>query len=311
MRIKNLKVYNSRLTEGNFYPFRILKTMELGDESYFVMQDPLGYKVLMPRHFYLDYGFEPGQTVQCRVDRINCNGRMYLEPTHPRYTEGNEYPFEVASAGTDRNMLDETEHFLWVKDVFNQQWKLRVWSEQMLADAGTFVNCRLERIKKGKLFLSLANEKPVHLHLEKGQRYPFTIVEERINPTEKTAYFILTDGAGRKHPLKKKYYTHYGFRIGDTIQCTADKFTSEGYYFLEPENPWYKTGEIYEFRIIELHKLNFSDGSVQDVLVLNDPFGEEVKVFVTPVEVEALAGKTWVKCLLQRVRKSRLELELI
>lgn len=311
MRIRNLTVSNSRLTEGEYYPFLIIKKMEMGSESYFVMQDPLGYKILMPSHFYIHYGFEPGQTITCRVDKINCNGRMYLEPMHPFYKEGEVYNFKVSDVGIRINILDEPEYYIIVEDIFDQKWTVKVYSKQAIELKPEIIRCRLERIKKGKLFLSLESDKPLHTGLVTGKSYVFTIIGERINPKDKLAYYVLKDQQGNKHLLKKKYYTHYGLKKGLEIVCRVDKFTSDGYFFLEPENPWYKEGEVYEFKILELQKLNFSDGSVQNVLVLDDPHSEEVKVFIEPEQVEQLKEKKTVLCRINRIRKSRLEPEII
>ncbi|MBW6479059.1 MAG: hypothetical protein K0B37_06480 [Bacteroidales bacterium] len=311
MRIRNLTVSNSRLTEGNYYSFKILKTMELGSDSYFVMQDPLGYKILMPANFYPHYGFEPGQTIQCRVDKINCNGRMFLEPLHPHYREGHIYEFDVLSSGVRINILDEQEYFIKVKDVCRLTWTVKVYSAKYIEENSSKISCRLERIKKGKLFLSLESDKPIHSGLITGKTYSFTIVGERINPGDKLSYFVLKDENGNKHLLKKKYYTHYGLKKGMTLNCSVDKFTSEGFFFLEPENPWYRQGEIYEFKILEIHKLHFSDGNIQDVLVVDDPYNEPVKLFMEPGQVEFLKDKKTVNCKVDRIRKSRLELIII
>jgi hypothetical protein len=285
--------------------------MELGNESYFVMQDPMGYKILMPAHFYTHYGFEPGQTIQCRVDKINCDGRMFLEPLHPYYREGQVYEFEVLNSGVRINIIDEQEFFIKVKDVCGLTWSVKVYSPKYIEENLVKINCRLERIKKGKLFLSLESDKPIHTGLTTGKTYSFTIVGERINPGDKLSYFILKDENGNKHLLKKKYYTHYGLKKGITLNCTVDKFTSEGFYFLEPENPWYRQGDIHEFKILEIQKLHFSDGNVQDVLVVDDPYSEPVKLFIEPGQVNILKEKKTVNCKIDRIRKSRLELIII
>lgn len=311
MRIRNLTVSNSRLTEGRHYPFRIVKSVNFGQDAFFVMQDPLGYKVLMPRHFYTHYGFEDGQTIECRVDKINCNGRMFLEPVHPFYKEGEEYPFPIVDYGIRINILDEHETFVKVEDIFKQQWEVRLYKSADSIHESNTLNCILERIKKGRLFLTAANDTPRDGGLKIGETYNFIIVDERINRADNTACFVLKDKNGKKHILRKKYYAHYGLKKGMEIKCRVDKFTSEGFFFLEPENPWYKTGEIYEFKIREINKLHFSDGSIQDVLVVEDPYGEDVKIFIDSKKLEKLSGEEKVKCRLNRVRKSRLELEII
>jgi hypothetical protein len=312
MKIRNLKVNNSRLTEGEYYPFKILKTISIDhDCPMFVMQDPLGFKILMPASFYKHYDFKQGQVIQCRVDRINCNGRMFLEPLHPYYIEGITYDFPVVEKGTRKNLLDEPEYFVNVFDIYNQEWTVKLFSEKTLESIDQRISCRVERIKKGRLFLSAENDAPANSYLVEGQTYEFDVIGEGKNPEDRLSYYILKDKNGIKHPLKKKYYIHYGIRLGQIIRCKVSKFTSEGYYFLEPENPWYKIGEVYKFHILEFNKLEFSDGSIQNVVVINDPHGDDVKVFVEPEMIDRLKGKDTVEGRVANIRKSRLELEII
>jgi hypothetical protein len=312
MRIRDVNVSNSRLTEGSYHIFKILKVQHFSDEeSYFVLQDPLGYKVLMPAGFYSRYGFVAGQEVQCRVDRINCNGRMFLEPMHPCYKEGESYEFEVLGVGTQTGITGDDEHYITVKDILGCNWKVRVFSREAIDESTAKITCKLEKIKKGKLFLSLDQDKTPEGGLVNGKVYLFLILDEKINPSDGQKYFILEHETGGKQLLKKNYYLHYGLKKGQEIRCRVNKFTSEGFHFLEPENPWYKAGNEYEFRILEIHKLHFSDGTVQDVLLLDDPHSEPVKVFVNSDQTDQLAKKEKVMCRVTGFRKSRLELLII
>ncbi len=312
MRIRNLTVSNSRLAEGSYHIFTILKTVSLGeDESYFVMQDPLGYKVLMPAGFYRRYGFEPGQEIKCRVDRINCDGRMFLEPMHPYYSEGEVYSFDRIGEGRQKSITGDDENFLLVRDVLGYEWKVRVDSLNDLHKNQQNVQCRLDRIKKGRLYLSLENEPSRTGTLQTGSSCIFLIADEKINPSDGLKYFILEAPDRSRHVLKKKYYVHYGFKKGQHIRCRIDKFTGEGYFILEPENPWYKEDETYAFNPLEIHKLNFSDGTIQDVLVLEDPHGELIKQFIEPEQVELLKNRETVYCRVLRIKKSRIEVEII
>lgn len=312
MRIRNLTVSNSRLVEGSYHFFHILKTVTIGDnESWFVMQDPMGYKVLMPARFYEKYNFQPGQKVKCRVDRINCSGRMFLEPMHPHYTEGEIYSFQPTGEGRQKSITGDEEFFIRVKDVLGYEWKVRVNSLEKIPEDRQEVKCRLDRIKKGKLHLSLENDVSQTGTLETGKSYEFLISDEKINPDDGLKYFILTAPDQSRHVLKKKYYLHYGLKKGQQVRCRVDKFTGEGYFFLEPENPWYKEGAIYTFKPLEIHKLNFSDGTIEDVLVLDDPHGEPIKQFIEHGQVDKLKGRESVSCRVLRIRKSRIELEVI
>lgn len=311
MTIRSVSVNNSRLTEGLVYPFRILKKIELDQQDhYWVMQDPMGYKILVPAGFYRHYGFEPGREVNCRVDKINCNGKMFLEPLHPHYQEGEVYPFTVISCANSRNILDEPEYHVEVKDVFGDSRQV-VSHSCIEVMPGQQVMCLVERIKKGRLFLRLQEEPQSFSSLQTGQWYPFRIVDLRMNPQDRQQYYILEGPDHKKHLLKKRYYLHYGLHKDQTIKCRVDKFSAEGYFLLEPQHPVYETGQEYDFRIIRLEELVFSDGFRQKVLVLNDVFKEEVKVQVPDSLVPFLEKKTHVRALVKRIRKSRPELELL
>jgi hypothetical protein len=311
MSIRSVNVSNSRLTEGHTFPFRILKEVELSPgDAYFVMQDPMGYKILMPAGFYRDYGFAPGQVIQCRVDKINCNGQMFLEPKHPHYNEGEVYDFPVVSAGQRSNLLDEPETFFKVRDVLGRQWEVRSPRKDLPEPLPKVIPCLLERIKKGRLFLRLKGEGYSTSTLRLGEWYAFSIEDERFNPDDRHSYFILSGPDGQKHLLKKKYYIHYGFHPGKNITCRVEKFSSEGYFILEPEHPCYVPGREYDFRIGRMEELVFSDGFRQKVLVLFDCFDEEVKVHVDDAMLPMLEGLRQVKALVLRIRKSRPELEL-
>jgi len=311
MEIKKVHIPNARLVEGRSYPFRILKIVSLGPgEDWFVMQDPNGYKILVPENFYRQYGFKPGQTLMCRVDKINCNGRMFLEPEHPHYKEGETYDFELISKGRRKNIINQDERYFIVRDVFSNEWKVRTYDRMLWEDPPFRIPCKVRRIKKGKQFLIIAGEEVRHPDLKPGQIYPFTIVDETINPDDGHSYYILEDVTGSKHLLRKKYYMHYGFRKGQRIDCRVDKFASEGFYLLEPMHPCYETGNIYRFPVERVEELVFTDGFTQKVLVLTDCFGEEVKVFSDDKVAAYLLNKGSVEARVSRIRKSRLELEI-
>ncbi|MFO7977799.1 MAG: hypothetical protein R6U64_04000 [Bacteroidales bacterium] len=311
MPIRSVSVNNSRLTEGLVYPFQVLKKVELDHlEHYWVMQDPMGYKILVPAAFYQRYGFKPGMVANCRVDKINCNGKMFLEPLHPYYKEGAYYPFRVVAAGQRRNILDEQEYHIEVKDVFEDSW-LVVSHHQFHAEPGQQVSCLVERIKKGKLFLRLRQEQQPYSSLVTGQWYSFRILDVRRNPQDRQQYYILEGPDQKKHLLKKRYYLHYGLHKDQIIQCRVDKFSAEGYFLLEPQHPVYQAGQEYEFKAIRLEELVFSDGFRQKVLVLDDVFNEEVKVQVPESLVPLIEKMSHIRARVNRIRKSRPELELV
>ncbi len=312
MEIRPVKIPNARLAEGETYTFRLLKTISLGEgDHHYVMEDPNAYKVLVPAAFYTHYGFRDGQELLCRVDRINCNGRIFLEPLHPFYREGAVYGFDVLCRGHRKDLCGEDQWYFLVKDIHGKTWEVSTSDKALWDHPPETLRCRLKRIKKGRLYLVPDDERPRQLPFVNGESYWFRIADQKIDPRENAAYYILEDDNGNKHRLRKKYYTHYGFKTGQRIRCRVDKFSSEGFYFLEPEHPCYQLGSTYHFDVKHMEELLFSDGFRQKVLVLEDCHGEETKVHLTGEEAAHYGRMQRVKARVEGIRKSRLELRLV
>lgn len=154
MRSREIHIPGAILEEGKSYRFTIMKTIALspGDEWY-LMKGPGQYKILMPKKYYVRYGFVSGQTVRCRIDKINCTGRIFLEPEHPFYREGALYPFEVISRGVYVSRDRKTEQVFIVKDVLGNLWKVKGGRDNKWDQTPEKLVCLVKRIKKGKLFL--------------------------------------------------------------------------------------------------------------------------------------------------------------
>lgn len=311
MSFKEIPIPNSRLTEGATYPFRILKSVSLGpDDEWYVLEDPLGFKILMPKGYYRDYGFVAGQTIRCRVDKINCNGRMFLEPMHPQYAEGQVYPFDVNGSGHRINILDQEEFYLQVSDVYGNNWEVMTNRPELVDLPPDRLNCLVKRIKKGRLFLEIQGEERPAGGLTPGRTYGFAIVDERVGPDDGHSYYILKDSKGNRHLLRKKYYLHYGYRKGMRIRCKVERLGTEGHYFLEPEHPCYRPGKSYSFPVDRFEELVFSDGFRQKVMILSDCLGEDVKVHLDEPAIGPPGKQKTITARVKHIRKSRLELDV-
>lgn len=149
--------YNSGniiLIEGNWYPFRITNLLQLQDDSwYYVMMDVNGLKHFMPAGYYKHYGLKIGAEINCKIDRINCTGRIFIEPQHPFYQEGENYLFEV-----QKLIVLASETIMTVKE------KCGNFIEVGISDSckneiinAKNVNCRVKSITKGNLNLELSS----------------------------------------------------------------------------------------------------------------------------------------------------------
>lgn len=83
-----------QLAEGQWFPFVVHKLVQLQDADwYFILMDVNGQKHFLHAGNYSAYQIQPGQEIWCKIDKINCTGRIYLEPKHPVYVEGEIYHF--------------------------------------------------------------------------------------------------------------------------------------------------------------------------------------------------------------------------
>lgn len=311
MRLKTIRINTGKLIEGETYTFKFEKKIIIDDYEMFVMSDPNGFKVLLHAELYYSYGFVPGQEIKCRIDKINCSGRVFIEPEHPVYKENEQYEFDVVESGVRKNILDESECFFVVSDVFKNKWIVVSPCEALYDESAKKINCVVERIKKGKLYLNLPDQVIISDTLRIGNEYVFGVMGEKINPDDNISYYILQRPGNLKFLLKKKYYNHYGINVGGVVNCKVVKFSSAGHYILEPNNPFYCNGDEYDFKIKQFEELIYSDGFVQKIVVVEDLFKDEYSVIVDDSIIEKYKDSKTVKALVANIRKSRLELEVI
>jgi hypothetical protein len=158
MTVKAVKLPNLKLVQGESYSFTIHKSITLGqNEEYYVMREPFGYKLLMPKTYYVRYGFDIGQQVICRIDKINCIGRVFLEPRHPYYCEGEIYNFDVVRIEKTSEISQNNIYNVVVRDVLGYEWLVVSINEYLVDKQQVSINCLVQRIKKGRLYLMLTS----------------------------------------------------------------------------------------------------------------------------------------------------------
>jgi hypothetical protein len=157
--------YNSgkRLEEGKHYQFQVVSQITLQDErSYFILEDPYKIRHLLPSWLYENYKIVTGLSISCKVDKINCTGRVYLEPEHPHYSEGHIYSFNIVriEKKSRSNKLS-----LIVTDIFNNEILVDCpngySSENFESIESDKVTCKLVRIRKGLPVLVLCRNQSV------------------------------------------------------------------------------------------------------------------------------------------------------
>lgn len=142
--------YNNKkkLTEGEAYAFRFVKLVNLSDgEDYMVLEDPFEIRHMITYSFYRKYNLQPGTEIICRVDKINCTGRVFLEPEHPHYKIGTRCDCELLRIEKSQN--DEKSFCLIVQDIFGNEVIMEVSDEIKDNLLNGQINCLVEGVKRG------------------------------------------------------------------------------------------------------------------------------------------------------------------
>ena len=308
--MKNVTGVKLKLEEGSSYPFKITGKIDLPDgNEYFVLQDPNDVKHLLLTHYYKKFDFKLGQTIQCRIDKINCNGKIYLEPEHPHYMLNHSYEFPFKAYDNYQDKDNNLYQFAIFTDTFNNEIKIPADTLPEKIAPGTSIKFHVSRIKKGRVYLSSEEHQEEYSHFEEGKYYYFKIIQFRLFPDNRSYYVIKEDsdssGQGFTYKLRSKYFKKYDFKIGQTVQCRLVKEETESY--LEPKHPYYNIGENYEFDIIgDEFIIDYPKGKIDTYLLKND-FGKSVHVPKNDVEGKAANSK--LICRVIDIRKSRLYLE--
>jgi hypothetical protein len=145
------------LEEGKHYQFNVIGRITLQDErSYFILEDPYKIRHLLPFWLYEDYKIVTGLSISCKVDKINCTGRVYLEPEHPHYSEGHIYNFTLVRIDK-KSPSDKLS--LIVTDIFNNEISVDCPNGYTLENHENMesgkVSCKLVRVRKGLPVLAL------------------------------------------------------------------------------------------------------------------------------------------------------------
>lgn len=299
-----------KLKEGRKYPFKITGIIDLPDgNEYFVLKDPNSVKHLLLTSYYKKFNFNLGQTIQCRIDKINCSGKIFLEPEHPFYQPGKKYKFPFKFVEDFKDSLGQVYQFAVFTDVFDNDIKMPADILPEKIKPGDEVKFSISRIKKGRVYLTSNGRKEDYDHFKEGVYYYFRIVQFRSYPDKRGFYILKADPErfreGFNYKLKSKYYKKYNFKIGQSILCRLVRDGKKAY--LEPKHPYYAIGKEYEFDIIGEELIDdYPSGKIETYLLRND-YGKSVHIQKKLVKGSIRNGK--IKCKVTDIRKSRLYLE--
>ena len=151
------KIKLDHLIEGKSYGFEIRKMIKLSDDqNYYIMIDPFGKKHLMFDKDFINYGFNTGDIIICLVDKINCNGKIFLEPKHPFYVTGKVFEFEFIGIANIESSKKVKQTALLINDNYQSKAVLVDVEQSKYHDfVSRKVKAEIVYIKKAVIYLSL------------------------------------------------------------------------------------------------------------------------------------------------------------
>lgn len=270
----------AKLAEGRTYSFKVIKKISLNEnEDKWILEDPFAYKLMIDASFYQHYNIKPLSNIDCLVDKINCTGKIYLEPLHPFYKKSEIYQFDVVEQRQETDIWGNKSNVLILSDIFKQFTTCKI--QNLYPILPTKINCKVITIKKGFPVVMPADGNHIQIspHFEVNKIYDFNIKEKDYRPRNKR-YYILEDKYGSKHLLPMKPYRFFDFDMGKTIQCFIDKIDHEGFLILEPLHPIYDVGKSYEFIIKEIENHSIYHNTNETVITVYDYFDNECNIFI-------------------------------
>jgi len=286
-----------RLEEGRYYKFKTIRTITLPDTSEsMVLHGPDGKKYLLALYPYLHYNLKDKTEIICKVDKINCTGKVFLEPEHPIYKEGEYYSFIIDSLQHSEESHQSGITLFTVYDGFGNPV---VGNAEILGPsikAGEKTEIKVERISKGRIHFSGPSVRESADELTEGESYDFT-VKTIIKGDEGDEFYVVNDKLNKVHHLPVRYYSHYGFKTGTCFRGRIVRYSAGSPKTIEPENPWYAPGDVVETTV---ENIEYDETGNCFVAELCDNKG-----FLYTVRMNNKPDKQIFKCKVLKIRKGR------
>lgn len=285
--------------EGQNIEISLLREISLNDvDRFYLFQHESGDKFMLDKSMYPEYNFELGKKINARIDRINCSGKIFIEPEHPVYKEMKSYEFPVQNIVSST----QTETDIIVKDCFSNIIPVKVHPSKK---------------DKKEIFLTVAFvRKGIPLLFDPDLDHEFNYKERaiysfKILRFEKNAdgeeQIVLVDEEGILQFLPANFYPHYNLKAGQTIKCEVVRVKPGRRLSLEPLHPFLKKGELKELKYLSplspdeaklhKHKLHKLSDSERNLFLLSDRFvTENLKKGMHQYQIDAFKkGQVYVE----------------
>lgn len=284
--------------EGEWYNFKIIKQIDIPDKgNQLVLQHSSGRKILLKADNYVKYDLTIGSSIDCRVDKINCTGQIFMEPKHPYYSIGDVYTFKILAINDKDNLIE-------VGDVLGN--KIEVFSNNFIDSAINEISLKVINIKKGKPQLAIPKLNENNIDIDFGSSV-LAYVDAMVVINNEN-YYRLSALSKYVSLLKVKHYSSYGFKVGDNIECKYVGIHPDGTLKLEPINPHYKIDEIYQFRIEDFEEVTDIEN---DSIIIAEVLDVNQKKCGVKLPDTNYSRDQIINCKVVGYRKGRPQLEIV
>ena len=301
-----------KFSEGEVHQFKVTGYTEIPgtDESFYILENRFGGKHLLKAFNYKHYNLKTDHKIKCKIDKINCSGKIFLEPENPVYKEGKTYEFDLFKIIDQINSVGEKEKAAFVKDQFGIEITCSLPDDLILDHNLKKIKCKVLRIKKGQLFLSYSESESKRNLLNIGEKYWFTLTQIK-KLEHKTDYYILKDQYDNSYSLSKDMYEHYAYEIGQKVECIVTKYNTDTHLKIEPVHPHYEIGKTYSFKYLRIIKDFNPLGEEENVIIVQDVYGVETKVRSQNISNLKSPYPEYLNCKVDGIRKGKAILSLV
>jgi len=259
------------LKEGDIIKVEILKeiTTPKGKPAFLALYH--SRKFIINKNLFEDKHPKIGESIECFVDKVNCSGQIYITPLCNRSIIGQIQSFKLSKKGIVIDSLGKSKYLYQLQNSKNQKAVILSYHSIDFDK----MECKIIGIKKNKLIV----ESPLLPDYSMSQNaiIKIEIIEERIIP-EIGKCWLAKDPKGELHPISKEKFHHYNLSIGKNLNCTILGFDKYFNYKLEPQNPIYSAGIIYEFKSLRIEQIEDETGRMNSVLIVMDELGMEASI---------------------------------
>jgi len=144
------------LKEGETYSFKIYKTTVFPDgDEYYLLESPFKSKHLLSKKLYLHYNFSLNQVIKCKIGKINCSSRIFLEPEHHIYKINGIYEMNFVRTDRITNSKELKKDAIIIQDKNKIKYICITDNDLSNINGQLTIKFKLLQIKKGILYIHI------------------------------------------------------------------------------------------------------------------------------------------------------------